>query len=791
MITLNADQTAILASDALSVNWLFTVIDKNSNRYLWSTKKVTDFAEGTIWGEVIDTEGFGFEEDKFGFEEDGTGFQSGQRTLWALGPEQETFGFESDDSYGFEADAPGFSARERTLWEGGSGEGTEYAFNIVRFDGVELFRPLSEVGLQSPNRLKITIGNQDNIYTPSDFETGQIWLALTIANSTDTEVFYRWRFRIRTASPAYQVIAFECEDYYSQFMEGDWPNGKLVKDIFVSDDPDISDNVCVPVPFGTCYIPLRSIFTNDNRSYFLGPITVGGTAVTYSISRVRSPRSMGSKSEWTSLFYSFNQFTQQAVRTDIEDFGFDGDSFGFGSDETGFNVYEFSGGSWRLFQPIIADADNDGTVDSIGTWKSGESFLDMPTQFSRSDTAGYSSPANWIDFILKDFGITADNINAVTIAAAATTFASWGLTFIGGFWVKKSRQQILSELLNMCHSTLKIGEQVEVHVLSTTSQKTLTKADIKKNAFKYRSIIQKLPDSGFVQWQQPNEAQETFLKTLVPAKSTTDEVSKEIFPCNFVQNSIYAQNLASMYFQKKFLKSGMVSFIGMPGLLVLQPDDMITINHADYGGTYDVLVDSMKIKKDLSIELSCTAFSSSLDDWEDLSFSAISVTLDATTGVWNPVVAGPPSTLDTNPNEVQTKQVVTFLGDDTNPAALAFKGTSTTTQLHTQADGESLSFTRTSAGTLNFLPYQNDSLADDGTVSLPNASAGMVMVSCNGEAGMWVVETDGSVTKASGSANTADTDSDTDLCVFQSGTQAIVKNRLGAVGEIRIFYFHN
>ena len=87
--------------------------------------------------------------------------------------------------------------------------------------------------------------------------------------------------------------------------------------------------------------------------------------------------------------------------------------------------------------------------------------------------------------------------------------------------------------------------------------------------------------------------------------------------------------------------------------------------------------------------------------------------------------------------------------------------------------------------------YQNDALADDGGFDLPAATSGLAFVSCNGEAGMWLVQSDGTATKISGSANTAATDTDGSLCVFDGGTAATVKNRLGAVGEMRIFYFYN
>lgn len=95
------------------------------------------------------------------------------------------------------------------------------------------------------------------------------------------------------------------------------------------------------------------------------------------------------------------------------------------------------------------------------------------------------------------------------------------------------------------------------------------------------------------------------------------------------------------------------------------------------------------------------------------------------------------------------------------------------------------------AGAINLFPYQDDSLADDGTVNLPDATSGICFVSCNAECGMWLVQNDGAVTKISGSANTAAADTDGSLCVYDGGTNGVVKNRLGATGEIRIIYFYS
>ena len=91
---------------------------------------------------------------------------------------------------------------------------------------------------------------------------------------------------------------------------------------------------------------------------------------------------------------------------------------------------------------------------------------------------------------------------------AAITYASWGLTFNGGFWEKVPRQKVLSMLLNMCHSTLIIGEKINLQVLSKVSQDSISASDIiklgdnREGTFRYRTTSIKLSDSGYVNWQQ-------------------------------------------------------------------------------------------------------------------------------------------------------------------------------------------------------------------------------------------------------------------------------------------------
>jgi hypothetical protein len=112
--------------------------------------------------------------------------------------------------------------------------------------------------------------------------------------------------------------------------------------------------------------------------------------------------------------------------------------------------------------------------------------------------------------------------------------------------------------------------------------------------------------------------------------------------------------------------------------------------------------------------------------------------------------------------------------------------------LHIRSEGGGVVAFRSPAGTLNTYTYQDDAIADDGTVVLPDATSGICIVSCNAEAGIFLIQTSGAVTLLSTTTgNVAVADTDTDLCVYDSGTGATVKNRLGATGELRIVYYYN
>lgn len=90
--------------------------------------------------------------------------------------------------------------------------------------------------------------------------------------------------------------------------------------------------------------------------------------------------------------------------------------------------------------------------------------------------------------------------------------------------------------------------------------------------------------------------------------------------------------------------------------------------------------------------------------------------------------------------------------------------------------------------------YQTStSLADDANITFTTGVAGFGQVMAgDGDEWMQVHFTSaGVVTKVSGTTNTAVTDSDTDLCVFDAGDGIKIRNRLGSTKDIRLLFHYS
>jgi hypothetical protein len=92
--------------------------------------------------------------------------------------------------------------------------------------------------------------------------------------------------------------------------------------------------------------------------------------------------------------------------------------------------------------------------------------------------------------------------------------------------------------------------------------------------------------------------------------------------------------------------------------------------------------------------------------------------------------------------------------------------------------------------TLDGLTIQakSGSLADDASITLPVGVCGMLRVWSEAEHGTFYIDANGVVTFDSMSANMDDADTDAKLDVYDGGTGAIIKNRLGSEKKIRYVY---
>jgi hypothetical protein len=313
-------------------------------------------------------------------------------------------------------------------------------------------------------------------------------------------------------------------------------------------------------------------------------------------------------------------------------------------------------GAYRTFRPIVADADSDGTPDSQGLWQTGGRYLDPLVQFSRSDTAGLTNPADIIEYILRDIGLGDADIDAAAFAAAKTTFAAWGLEWHFGLWTKQDRQKLLAQLLTACAATLDVGVRVGLRVLGGPVG-VVGLGDVirtSKNGpgtFGYSSKTASAEDAGYIGWRQSTSPEDELLRVLVPVDDSTDNPSTNILALGMITNPDHAQRIGSIYYQRKLTGKAAIVATLSSVWAGLQAGDTVTISPAMYGGPYPVEIDSVTIGKDLQIEIRATRYACTISQFSGLSFSSISLAIDSSTNpnnVWRLPSSGPDGAVGLN-----------------------------------------------------------------------------------------------------------------------------------------------
>jgi hypothetical protein len=261
--------------------------------------------------------------------------------------------------------------------------GQNYAGAVTGWQGVTMRRSQSETGIIAPADISLTIAADD--LTITDLDGAALRVRLVIDGGDGPVEIRAWRYVVTGIQPAYGTIKLTAQSFVTSALSGSWPRSATALAAFPEADVT-DDGYCVPTTFGTAYIPLRSVLSSGQRHYLLGP-----SGLIYTVSKVRAPRNSGATTEWNAGPYSMPQSTH---------------------------------GAYRTFQPIVADTDSDGTPDDQGLWRSGGRYLDPLVQFSRSDTAGLTNPADVIEYILRDIGLGDSDIDADAFASAKSTFAA-------------------------------------------------------------------------------------------------------------------------------------------------------------------------------------------------------------------------------------------------------------------------------------------------------------------------------------------------------------------------------
>jgi len=488
------------------------------------------------------------------------------------------------------------------------------------FSGITMSRASDEMGIVNPSDLSFTIlsipgdlqdaggatiFDEDDAYIQDSapfFETqfnNQIGIVRLIIDGVLTRT---WAFKTKRCEIYYGKATFWLESLISSYLIGQHPIARHPREIWPDNRAEeTKDTYVVPVVFGDAYVPVRSVFTGTNRYYVLG---VSGP--TFTVSEVQSPKEWQVRSTWSSGSYSFNQSTDNG---------------------------------YRLLQPIIADSDGDNVADSSGVWKSGDVMLDMPCRYTSTAISATSGvdPSDVIGVVIQQFGIPAEYIG--DFSAATSQYLSWGIEWDGGFYEQIGREQRLSDLLRQCNSSLRMTGTIDLVPRNVTSQATITRSEIVSGSFSYRPVYPSQSDGGHISWVPSGTPQDRPQDILCWSNSEQIDDSDITAPesttldCSLVKDSQIARKCGIISFNRLLDKSGINQFQLLPSasLVLLNPDDVITIDDDIYGESRQVLINSININKDLVLDIEATEYAHGIIDFDTLAPSAIIVQTDTTT----------------------------------------------------------------------------------------------------------------------------------------------------------------
>ncbi len=464
------------------------------------------------------------------------------------------------------------------------------------FSGIMLRHNISGSGLISSNEAIFSISDPEGALIDTDFDGDEILIELVEA----TSVIRSWKMKIKRTTASYQQIKFHCVDVLQEVIAGDFPNTGLLRELYPSNDAESSDNHCIPITLGTAYIPLQSVNTGSERYYLLGD-----SGPTYDVLEVSSPHDWSNHSTWEKASYT--------MTIGVED-------------------------DYASLQPLIHDVNGDGSLMAPGLWRNGDSFLEMPTQFTRSDTIGKTGPDEWISYVLQAMGVASTDIDVSNYSN------NFNLEFNGGWWEKESRENVLSSLLTQCDCFFTFSTKIELRPFSKNSVETFT--NVLKGTFRSSVLTRSTLNGGTVKWAGENDPQDKLpgaypvrLNGVYTASPVSDPDAP--FEASFINSSTNAQRVAILYYQKKLGQINRVSFSvagpSITNLATLSPGMVVTVDDVNYGGSKKYIITGMNIGKDLIVKFDAVELAN-LNDMDDLSPNAQSITsADFSDGQFLPV----------------------------------------------------------------------------------------------------------------------------------------------------------
>jgi len=477
--------------------------------------------------------------------------------------------------------------------------GNTYTQAIIpdSFSGVNLRWSVAGNGLIAPSNITFDVSNVAGTYTTADFQDESVTIRI-IEDSVQIRV---WKMQIDRAIECYGKITCYAVSFLQKYLAGDYPNTPAPSEVWSDSAPNPDETYRIPVTLGTAYVPVRSVNTGSARWYVLGE-----SGPTYTVTEVMAPRGWPSDDTWGSGSYTMTGATS---------------------------------GGYQLLQPIIADSDGDGSADAVGLWKPSGTFLDMLCKFTRSDTSALTNPAEWIEYVLEDFGVASGDIDSTSFSAADSTYDTYSIGFDGGgWWRSEPRESVLSNLLEQVDSYLYCTDKIELYQFSATSVETIT--IVKEDSFSPVSVTKSQNDSGRVHWTESTSKPSDILngQAVVPThdSGTENYPSSEVLRCRFMPgDSINAQKAGILKFQKKYEQAQRVTFskalTALTNKDTLRPGQVITLNNTIYGGSSDMIITDMQIHLDLTVDFTCVVLNY-LEDWGDLTTTTKDVVTDSSEG---------------------------------------------------------------------------------------------------------------------------------------------------------------